>query len=386
MQGNEMYEQLFAIADGRIADTEAALAGVDVEQAATLVLTEVADRTRFFDGPAQPVTVQLDLGLPDRRLGYQLTVGGGLAALVPGWADEPVARIRQDLAELLRAVYGPPGVQHDATREVWIDDTGRPAEFTAEDPWIVRWTSAVSALGQVVRACGEFQPGLTDLALRFGSDKWGGHEYTQHYARHFAPYRQQRVKVLEIGVGGYQASDMGGASLKMWKHYFHRGLITGLDVFDKSGVDEARLSTVVGDQSDRDFLIDLYKQIGPLDIVVDDGSHESEHIIASFTALFPLMRPGGMYVIEDLQTSYWPGYNGGSTDPGDPSTAMGFLKTLLDGMHHQDQIRDSAYQPSEIEIGVTAIHLYHNLVFIEKGVNTEPTAPAWLPRSSTING
>jgi hypothetical protein len=98
------------------------------------------------------------------------------------------------------------------------------------------------------------------------------------------------------------------------------------------------------------------------------------------------MRPGGLYVIEDLQTSYWPGYNGGSTDLNDPGTTMGFVKTLLDGLHHQEQVRTCAHQPNEIELGVTAVHIYHNLVFIEKGVNTEQTSPAWVPRGTTING
>src|SRR5689334_340568 len=107
MRDNDVYEKLFALADGTIADTEAGLSGVDVEQAATLVLTEVADRAQFFDGPAEPVAVQFDLGLSGRRIGYQMVAGGGQATVVPGWADEPVVRIRQDLAELLRAVYGP---------------------------------------------------------------------------------------------------------------------------------------------------------------------------------------------------------------------------------------------------------------------------------------
>src|SRR4051794_39786983 len=66
----------------------------------------------------------------------------------------------------------------------------------------------------------------------------------------------------QIGVGGYQASDTGGASLPMRKYFFHRGLVHGLDVFDKSDLDEARLTTVVGDQSDRDGMTGLCRKTG----------------------------------------------------------------------------------------------------------------------------
>ena len=72
--------------------------------------------------------------------------------------------------------------------------------------------------------------GLSELAARFGSDKWGGRWYTPHYQKHFEPYRELAVKVLEIGIGGYDAIDAGGESLRMRKHYFRRGLIYGLDI------------------------------------------------------------------------------------------------------------------------------------------------------------
>lgn len=380
-------EQLFAIADGTIAETQTALVTTeDPEQVAQLVLAEVTSRAQFFAGPSIPVVVQLDLGVADKRLGYQVVVGDGSVTVLPGWADDPHVRVRQDLAELLLAVYGPPGRPHDASREVVIDDSGKPEVFRADDPWMVRWNASVLAAGQIVRACSPYRADLTDLALRFGSDKWGGHWYTPHYDRHFAPYRDQRVKVLEIGIGGYRQPDVGGASLRMWRHYFSRGLVYGLDIFDKSPLDEQRVRTIIGDQSDTAFLIDLYEHIGPLDIIIDDGSHLSDYVIASFVTLFPRLRPGGLYVIEDLQTSYWSGYNGNRTGLDDPGTSVGFLKTLIDGLHHQDQVRAEPHEPSDIEVGVTAIHLYHNMVFIEKGVNTEQTAPAWLPRSAHTNG
>jgi demethylmacrocin O-methyltransferase len=117
-----------------------------------------------------------------------------------------------------------------------------------------------------------------------------------------------------------------------------------------------------------------------LDIVIDDGSHISSHVIMSFSTLFPALSDGGLYVIEDLQTSYWPGWNGNRSDPNDPATTLGFLKVLLDGLHHQDQLTRTSTLPSAIERNVRAVHLYHNLAFIEKGINEEPTAPSWVRR------
>jgi demethylmacrocin O-methyltransferase len=176
------------------------------------------------------------------------------------------------------------------------------------------------------------------------------------------------VRVLEIGIGGYQASEMGGASLRMWKHYFRRGLIHGLDIADKSGHDETRVRTIQGDQSDVDFLVALNERHGPFDIVVDDGSHLSEHVIVSMTTLFPLLRHGGLYVVEDLETSYWPAWNGGRTDPGDPGTSVGFLKSVVDELLTQDS---TGFE-------VAGMHFYHNMVVMEKGANREQSAPAWV--------
>ncbi|WP_371663134.1 hypothetical protein [Streptomyces sp. NBC_00280] len=372
---------LISTGEGTVADIEAVLSSkTDAEEAGLLVLTEVLSRARLFEGPPTEVVVQFDLGVAGTRLGYQVTVGPGVSEVQPGWAVEPHATVRQDLAELLRAVYGPSGARYDATREVRISDEPAPPTLFPDDVWMARWNAATLAAGQLVRAASPHRADLTDLALRFGSDKWGGHWYTQHYERHFEPYRHQRIRILEIGVGGYNSPTSGGGSLRMWKHFFPRGQVFGLDAFDKSGVDEPRIRTVVGDQSSPEFLTSLAEEIGPLDIVVDDGSHLSDDVITSFTTLFPLLRPGGLYVIEDLQTSYWPGWNGNRSELSDPGTSVGFLKTLFDTLHHQDRVREAPYEPSEIERGVTGIHLYHNLVFIEKGVNAEQSAPSWLPK------
>src|SRR5689334_12233699 len=61
---------------------------------------------------------------------------------------------------------------------------------------------------------------LNKLAIIYGTDKWGGHFYTQHYETHFRSFRNKKIKLLEIGVGGYKSPIKGGESLYMWKKYF----------------------------------------------------------------------------------------------------------------------------------------------------------------------
>ena len=90
---------------------------------------------------------------------------------------------------------------------------------------------------------------LTELAREFGSDKWGVHRYTPHYERHFGPLRDREIVVLEIGIGGYARERQGGASLRMWKWFFPRAQVVGLDIEDKSFVDEDRITSVQGSQT-----------------------------------------------------------------------------------------------------------------------------------------
>ena len=143
------------------------------------------------------------------------------------------------------------------------------------------------------------------LATLYGSDKWGHHWYAQHYATHFAPLRRRRLNLIEIGIGGYDDPAAGGASLRMWKRFFPRGRIFGIDLHDKSALEERRITTFCGSQADSEFLRDVVRRIGRIDIVIDDGSHRNEHVLEIIRVLFPLLAPGGVYVVEDTQCSYW---------------------------------------------------------------------------------
>jgi demethylmacrocin O-methyltransferase len=210
---------------------------------------------------------------------------------------------------------------------------------------------------------------LTELAEEFGSDKWGVHRYTPHYERHFAPLRDREMVLLEIGIGGYAREQQGGASLRMWKWFFPRAQVVGLDLEDKSFVDEDRITSVQGSQTNGRLLRRICARFGAPTIVIDDGSHRPPHVIKSFQVLFPLLAAGGLYVIEDIQTSYWPQWKG-SLDLDDPTTSMAMVKRLVDGLNFEEFL-DEAYEPTYTDLNIRAVHCYHNLVVIEKGDNRE---------------
>lgn len=213
------------------------------------------------------------------------------------------------------------------------------------------------------------RPSLTELAVDFKTDKWGRHRYTEHYERHFGHLRDEKFTLLEIGIGGYARSGQGGSSLRMWKAFFPRARIVGLDIQDKSFVDEPRIRTYKGSQVDKGLLERIVRDAGPVRIVIDDGSHRPEHIRETFAYLFPLIEDDGIYAIEDTQTSYWAKW-GGSASLTDPSTSVAMVKDLIDGLHYEE-FPDSTYVPAYSDRHVRAIHGYHNLFILEKGGNDE---------------
>jgi hypothetical protein len=192
---------------------------------------------------------------------------------------------------------------------------------------------------------------LTALAIVYWSDKAGAHRYTHHYERHLRHLRRRSLRLLEIGVGGYDSPTWGGASLRMWRDYFPHGEIHGLDINEKL-IHEPRIQIHRGDQADEDFMRALGHEHGPFDIIVDDGSHRNAHIRASFAALFrDHLAPGGMYVIEDMATAYDPQYGGGPV--GHPGTSVELVKSLVDDVNVEPR-------------PVAALHVYEQIAFIEK--------------------
>lgn len=210
---------------------------------------------------------------------------------------------------------------------------------------------------------------LIALAELFGTDKWGSHWYAQHYQRHFEHLRLRKMVVMEIGVGGYDNPDAGGQSLRAWKWFFPNSLIVGIDIYEKRH-EEERIRIFQGSQDDGAFLQRVVAEVGRPDIVIDDGSHISAHVIESFRVLFPLLQDNGIYVVEDTQSSYWPTWGGVLDDRNRLDTSMGFCKSLIDGLNYTEFLNE-AYAPSYYDLNIIAMHFYHSMVFMQKGANDE---------------
>ena len=130
------------------------------------------------------------------------------------------------------------------------------------------------------------------------SDKISHHGYHRFYPWFLSHLRGQNVNFLEIGIDKTE-------SLKLWKGYFGNVNLHGLDIDDKEFNDtEVTLHKI--DQSSASELDKFVATVGiSFDVILDDGSHVPEHQILTINKLWNLIKPGGIYIIEDIETSYW---------------------------------------------------------------------------------
>lgn len=136
---------------------------------------------------------------------------------------------------------------------------------------------------------------LDALAKKHKTEKSSdGHGYCHLYESYLGPIKDLPVAFLEIGI-------QTGASHNMWHEWMPMANIYGLDVqpsTPKGGYD--RLTYFAGDQSDVSVIQKIVDKAGPLDVVIDDGGHVASSVIRCFELLFKHLKPGGLYVIEDL--------------------------------------------------------------------------------------
>jgi|LauGreDrversion4_2_1035121.scaffolds.fasta_scaffold00402_2 predicted O-methyltransferase YrrM len=125
-----------------------------------------------------------------------------------------------------------------------------------------------------------------------GGDKGTLHSYIPIYEKYLEDNREN-ICLLEIGV--YE-----GHSLKMWQEYFKNSKIIGIDIdLNRFKFSNENLEVYECDATDPQKLMSLFKDI-QFDYIIDDGSHSLEHQIKSFEILFPLLKQGGFYFIEDI--------------------------------------------------------------------------------------
>jgi hypothetical protein len=122
-------------------------------------------------------------------------------------------------------------------------------------------------------------------------------------------------------------------------------------VFQCSQVDAPKLSA-------------LAQELGPFEFIIDDGSHLNAHQIETFRILWPHLRDGGSYIVEDTQTSYWPSYGGGSpSTPAYARSCMHWFKNLVDSVNLPEFL-EAAPPGFDPAIGSMAFH--HNLIVVRK--------------------
>jgi cephalosporin hydroxylase len=193
--------------------------------------------------------------------------------------------------------------------------------------------------------------------------KWK--HYFPAYEAHFARFINRPIVFLEIGCGQ-------GGSLQMWKRYFGpHALIIGLDINPACAqFAEDQIAVRIGDQSDPAFLARVLEEFGTPDVVLDDGSHVMAHIEASFRFLYPRTAAGGVYMVEDLHTAYWPDYGGGLRRPG---TFIETAKHLVDELNAD--WTQGALPATDFTRATQSMHFYDSLVVFERGRTLTKSAP-----------
>lgn len=190
---------------------------------------------------------------------------------------------------------------------------------------------------------------LTELADHFRTDKGTlKHRYTEVYERYFAPLRGRPLTILEIGVAC-------GASLKTWSRYFGPSAkVIGVDI-------RPECAALCGEYDNIDIRIGDAVELDPgepLDIVIDDGSHVSLDIVRAFARLWPFVKSGGYFVVEDLRCTHDPAYARNFTFQKDPEHfRREHFVEWLDGL-----LRDLDNGRS----GVDFVHCYPQLIVIRK--------------------
>jgi hypothetical protein len=192
-------------------------------------------------------------------------------------------------------------------------------------------------------------------------NKW--HHYLPLYDRYFGLFRNRPIRFLEIGVSK-------GGSLDMWRRYFGpEAVIFGIDIDPHCArFDGVSAQVRIGSQADPDFLRAVVAEMGGIDIVLDDGSHHMDHIGVTLRALFPALNNGGIYMIEDMHTAYFPKFGGGVQAP--KNFFLTVSQMVLD-MHHWYHGR--AVKNPKLAPFVAGLHVHDSMVVIDKAQVHPPT-------------
>jgi len=196
----------------------------------------------------------------------------------------------------------------------------------------------------------DFQSNTGKLVL-----KW--HHYFPIYEKHLSPWRNKTLTFIEIGT-------FRGGSLQMWRRFFGpMATIVGIDIDPSCKAHEAEgIHVRIGDQSDPKFLESIIAEFGQPDIIIDDGSHQMEHLRKSFEYLYPKMSKNGLYIAEDLHTCYFDEFGGGINKP---DTFINISKRFIDSLNadHSRGVIESDFLTRH----TFGMHFYDSIIVFERG-------------------
>jgi hypothetical protein len=194
-------------------------------------------------------------------------------------------------------------------------------------------------------------------------DKWK--HYFEIYDRHFSRYRGKEVHLVEFGI-------FQGGSLQMWKNYFGpQAKIYGVDINPHcKQLEEDQVEIFIGDQEDRTFLKSLAAKIPKIDILIDDGGHTMKQQICTYEELFPHVDKNGVYLCEDMHTSYWTDYDGGYKRAG---SFIEYTKNFIDEINAWHSQDTSRLDVSEFTRSAHSLHFYDSILVVEKRPIEKPS-------------
>jgi hypothetical protein len=222
-------------------------------------------------------------------------------------------------------------------------------------------------------------PSLEELFDR-GTDgrcsKW--RHYFEIYERYLSRFKGTPCTYLEIGVSK-------GGSLEIFQEYLgEKARLVGVDINPEcKQYERDQVEILIGDQSDGTFMGDVVAAKGPFDIIIDDGGHVSDQQLVSFLTLFPQLKEGGVYIVEDLHTTFWLGFQNSRFGINFYDFARGLVEKLT--LYHIDQRLFERYNtPMDQRTGsvnfdnfavneVHSIHFYDSVIVFEKKRRVEPS-------------
>jgi hypothetical protein len=209
---------------------------------------------------------------------------------------------------------------------------------------------------------------LDELAKAHGTDKSSlRHDYMRFYEFFIRDLKNKEFTLLELGVG---PKENKGKSLATWRDYFPKAQIVGVDIrADAKEVEGERVRIEIGDCSDAAFVSRLASKYKPA-VIIDDASHRWSHQISALEGLFQCLMPAGIFIVEDLHTSFLPYRDRAYGDsPEDTISYLARLAYLVsgNGAKHPalgEKIQEQAI--ATIARGTDAISFYRRTALLAK--------------------